>query len=92
MARRVFWFLPGASLVVYGQFDTESRLKEIHAPVLIVHCNQDPVIPFAFGQEVYDAALPPKSFLPIPASCHEESSLIAPTQYRAALDQFLSSL
>jgi fermentation-respiration switch protein FrsA (DUF1100 family) len=92
MARRVFWFLPGASLVVYGQFDTQSRLKEIHAPLLIVHCNQDPVIPFEFGQQVYDSALPPKTFVQINGSCHEESSLIAPTQYRTALHQFLSSL
>jgi hypothetical protein len=41
---------------------------------------------------VYAAALPPKSFLQINGSCHEESSLIAPTQYQTALREFLSSL
>jgi len=92
VARKVFWFLPGVSLLVHGQFDTQDRLKEIHAPILIVHCDQDPVIPFRFGQEVYDAALPPKNFLQINGYCHEESSLIAPTQYRAALREFLSRL
>jgi pimeloyl-ACP methyl ester carboxylesterase len=39
VARKVFWFLPGASLLTYGQFDTRARLKEIRAPVLIVHCS-----------------------------------------------------
>jgi uncharacterized protein len=92
VARRVFWFLPGVSLLTHGQFDTQSWLKEIHIPILIIHCDQDPVIPFQFGQEVYDAALPPKYFLQINGSCHEESSLIAPTQYRTALQEFLSSL
>ncbi len=67
-------------------------VKEIHAPILIVHCDQDPVIPFRFGQDVYDAALPPKNFLRINGYCHEESSLIAPTQYRTALQEFLNSL
>ncbi|PYT31924.1 MAG: hypothetical protein DMG58_11165, partial [Acidobacteria bacterium] len=89
---KVFWFLPGVSLLVRGQFDTQTWLKEIRAPILIVHCNQDPVIPFQFGQEVYAAALPPKNFLQINSYCHEESSLIAPTQYRTALQQFLINL
>jgi uncharacterized protein len=92
VARKVFWFLPGVSLLVHGQFDTQAWSKEIHTPILIVHCVQDPVIPLQFGQQVYDAALPPKTFLQINGSCHEESSLIAPTQYRAALQEFLSSL
>jgi fermentation-respiration switch protein FrsA (DUF1100 family) len=92
VARRVFWFLPGISLLAHGQFDTQAWLKEIHVPILIVHCAQDPVIPFRFGQELYDAALPPKNFLQINGYCHEESSLIAPTQYRTALQEFLNSL
>jgi fermentation-respiration switch protein FrsA (DUF1100 family) len=92
VARKVFWFLPGVSPLVHGQFDTQAWLKEVHAPILIVHCDQDPVIPFQFGQEVFDAALPPKNFLPINGYCHEESSLVAPTQYRTALQEFLNSL
>ncbi len=92
VARKVFWFLPGVSLLAHGQFDTQAWLKEIHAPILIVHCDQDPVIPFRFGQEVYDAALPPKNFLRINGYCHEESSFIAPTQYRTVLQEFLNSL
>jgi fermentation-respiration switch protein FrsA (DUF1100 family) len=92
VARKVFWFLPGVSLLAHGQFDTQAWLKKIHTPILIVHCDQDPVIPFQFGQEVYDAALPPKNFIQINGYCHEESSLIAPAQYRIALQEFLSSL
>jgi uncharacterized protein len=92
VARKVFWFLPGVGLLVHGQFDTQAWLKKIHTPILIVHCDQDPVIPFQFGQEVYDAALPPKNFVQINGSCHEESSLIGPTQYRTALQEFLRSL
>jgi hypothetical protein len=91
-ARKIFWFLPGTSLLVYSQFDTQARLKKINAPILIVHCTQDPVIPFHFGQEVYDAARPPKTFLSINGYCHEEASVIAPAEYHAALIKFLSSI
>jgi uncharacterized protein len=92
VACKFFWFLPGVSLLVHGQLNTQVWLREVHAPVLIVHCSQDPVIPFQFGREVYDAALPPKNFLQINGYCHEESSQIGPTQYRTALQEFLNSL
>ena len=91
-ARKIFWFLPGLSVLVYSQFDTISKLKQITAPVMVVQCTHDPVLPFQFGQEVFAAAPSPKRFLRIEGECHEESSLIAPAQYRSALEQFLASL
>lgn len=92
VASKIYWFLPGLSLLVHSQFDTVSKLKRITAPVLVVHCAQDPVLPFEFGQEVYNAANSPKQFLRINGECHEESSFLAPVQYRSALQEFLASL
>jgi uncharacterized protein len=92
VARQIFWFLPGTSLLVYSQFDTQARLQKISAPILIVHCTQDPVLPFRLGQEVYDAAPVPKTFLAIDGYCHEEASAIATAEYHAALRKFLSSI
>lgn len=92
VASETFWFLPGLSLLVRSQFDTQSKLQQIIAPILVVHCMQDPVLPFQFGQEVYNEARSPKHFLWISGDCHEESSLIAPLQYRSALQKFLASL
>jgi len=92
VASKLYWFLPGLNLLVHSQFDTQSKLKKITAPILIVHCTRDPVLPFQLGQEVYNSALAPKHFLPISGYCHEESSLIAPAQYRSALQNFLASL
>jgi fermentation-respiration switch protein FrsA (DUF1100 family) len=92
VARKFFWFLPGTSLLVRSQFDTQERLKEINAPILIVHCKQDPVLPFQFGQEVYNEARPPKDFLEIKGQCHEEASVVAPDNYRMALRGFLNNI
>ena len=92
VASHFYPFLPGVSLLVHSQFDTEKRLKQINVPILIVHCTQDPVIPFEMGRDVYNAAQSPKTFLPINGICHEEASLIAPTRYHTALQQFLGTL
>jgi len=92
LAKLMFHFLPGLSFLVRGQFDTRSRVQEIHAPIFIVHCREDPVLPFTLGQEVYAASNPPKTFLEIHGRCHEEASIIAPEKYRAALQNFLNDL
>jgi fermentation-respiration switch protein FrsA (DUF1100 family) len=92
VARQAFWFFPGIQLLVRGQLDTAARLKQITAPVLIVHCTQDPVMPFNLGQATFQAANPPKQFLTIDSYCHEEASIIAPDRYRPALQAFLSTL
>ncbi len=90
--RKMFWFLPGLSLLVHSQFNTIAKLKKVTAPVMVVQCTHDPVLPFQFGQEVYSVAPSPKRFLRIEGECHEESSLIAPGEYRSALREFLASL
>jgi fermentation-respiration switch protein FrsA (DUF1100 family) len=92
LAKLIFRFLPGLSFLVRGQFDTQARLQEIHAPIFIVHCRQDPVLPFKLGQEVYAASNLPKTFLEINGLCHEEASIIAPEKYRAALQNFLNGI
>jgi fermentation-respiration switch protein FrsA (DUF1100 family) len=92
VARKLFWFLPGIELFVRGQLNTAARLNENSAPILIVHCTQDPVIPFSLGQAVYNAAPSPKQFLPIAGVCHEESSIMAPQKYRDALQDFLGTI
>jgi uncharacterized protein len=92
LAKEIFRFLPGLSFFVRGQFDTRARVQEIHAPIFIVHCRQDPVLPFMLGQEVYAASNPPKTFLEINGRCHEEASIIAPEKYREALQNFLNSV
>jgi fermentation-respiration switch protein FrsA (DUF1100 family) len=92
VARRIFWFFPGLSLLVKSQFDTGMRLKALSVPILIVKCNQDPVLPSDLGQEVYDEARNPKGLVKINGYCHEEASVVAPLQYRVALNKFLSSI
>jgi pimeloyl-ACP methyl ester carboxylesterase len=92
LAKIIFRFLPGLSFLVRGQFDTQARVQEIHAPIFIVHCRQDPVLPFTLGQEVYAASNPPKTFLEINGRCHEEASIIAPEKYRTALQNFLNNV
>lgn len=94
LARRIYWFLPGLSWFIRSRFETTKNLEEahrrFHSSLLVIHCTQDPVIPFAFGREVFDAAAEPKFFLAVAGPCHEEASFIDPESVRRALLAFVS--
>ena len=93
MARRTFWFVPGLPWLIRSHFDTANNLQTANskfgAPLLVIHCTSDPVIPFAFGKEVYDRAPQPKSFLAVKGECHEEAMLIDPVTLRQEWIRFL---
>lgn len=91
-ARRAFWFLPGISLFLHGQLGTAQSIQRVRAPVMVIHCRQDPVIPFDLGQKVFADAHQPKTFLAIDAPCHEEASIYSPEKYKGALTAFIESL
>jgi len=89
LARRIYWFVPGLGWLIRSRFETSQNLERAShtfaAPLLVIHCTRDPVIPFAFGKEVYDRAPEPKSFLAVSGECHEEATLVDPEGVKRAL-------
>ncbi|HKO04745.1 MAG TPA: alpha/beta fold hydrolase [Candidatus Acidoferrales bacterium] len=96
LARRIYWFVPGLGWLIRSRFETSQNLerasRSFSNPLLVIHCTRDPVIPFALGKEVYDRAPQPKSFLAIPAECHEEAALVDPQGVRTQLLIFLKQV
>jgi fermentation-respiration switch protein FrsA (DUF1100 family) len=92
VARRVYPFLPGLSWVMASKFETAEELRRVNAPVLVVHCTNDPVIAYVLGEQVFRAAREPKMFLRVEGYCHEEACLVAPAAYRTKLLEFLTTV
>lgn len=100
LARRIYWFVPGLGWLIRSRFEVSADLARASRtqpggaspPLLVIHCTQDPVIPFLFGREVYDAAPGPKWFLPIEGQCHEEATLIDPLAVRRELQRFVGAV
>jgi fermentation-respiration switch protein FrsA (DUF1100 family) len=96
LANRIYWFLPGLGWVIRSRFATAQNLalanQKFAAPLLVIHCTRDPVIPFAFGKEVYERAPQPKSFLAVEGECHEEATLLDPSGVRQVLLRFLEQV
>lgn len=69
VAARGFGMWP-AHLVMRNRFPSLARIGLCSGPTLIVHGTDDNLIPFALGQELFEAANEPKQFLSVEGGRH----------------------
>jgi len=79
-------WLPFGPLITQ-RFEAISKVKDIHAPLLVVHGAADNLINPTLGRKLYDAAQGPKMFVLIEGGSHHNANSIGQAQYRAALAQ-----
>ena len=64
-----FPFIPVRWLML-DQFRSDQRIDAVHAPLLIMHGEQDWVIPIRFGERLFQLAHEPKRFVRFPGGNH----------------------
>ena len=69
VARYHYGWLP-VGLLLLDRFDSIDRIGRVHAPLIILHGDADPVVPFALGKRLFEAAPEPKRFVAIPGGTH----------------------
>jgi len=79
-------WLPFGPLITQ-RFDALSKVKNIHAPLLVVHGGADTLINPTLGKKLYDAAPGPKMFVLVEGGSHHNVNSIGHAQYSAALAQ-----
>ncbi len=67
--------------MIHDQFNTIQYVTERTCPLLEIHGESDTIIPFALGQQVYQAAVDPKQWIPVPNMNHMDFPSLA-TQYQ----------
>ncbi|MGE3148950.1 MAG: alpha/beta hydrolase [Pseudorhodoplanes sp.] len=53
-------------------FRSDARIGKVRAPILILHGEQDRIVPFSFGQKLFSLANEPKRFVPLPGGGHND--------------------
>ena len=70
------------------KFDSLSRIDSINCPKLFIHAEDDEIVPFSMGRQLFDAAGYPKDMLVIKGG-HNEGFLDAGGRYSEAIRKFV---
>lgn len=89
MAADLYPFLPVRWLSRLN-YNVQEQLQKVSCPVLIVHSQDDELIPFSHGLALYEAANKPKKFLELHGG-HNDGFLLTGKAYTQGLDAFLSA-
>ncbi len=89
MAGRV---LPVIGPMVAHGFDTKKTIREVRAPLLVIHGDADEIVPFSQGQTVFTAANQPKEFWRVPGAHHNDLLYTAGNEYVRRLRAFYRSV
>lgn len=91
MAKASFPFLPIGSFL-QTRYDTLSKIEQVRAPLLIVHGENDEIVPFQQGRRLFEAAREPKEFYSIKSAHHNDLYLVGGQAYLETLNRFLSGV
>lgn len=87
LARSIFWYYP-TSRMVNNAFDNVNALKDFSGSVLIIHGENDEVIPQKFGRVLFETlGSKDKKFVSVPESRHNDIFVFEET--RIAIHDFL---
>ncbi|MCS6896482.1 MAG: alpha/beta hydrolase [Nitrospira sp.] len=79
----VHWFLA-------ARFRLIDRLPHLSLPKLIIHGDQDDIIPLKLGRQVYEAAKPPKDWYIVAGAGHNDTYQVGGEAYFRRLGDFMT--
>jgi fermentation-respiration switch protein FrsA (DUF1100 family) len=71
VARGIYFWLP-LGLLITDTYNNERNIRSVTVPVLVLHGEQDAVIPVEMGLRVYRAANEPKRIELFPQGTHDD--------------------
>jgi fermentation-respiration switch protein FrsA (DUF1100 family) len=89
-AQEVYPFVP-VRWIARSRYASIDKIGRLTLPKLFLHARADEIIPYAHGRRLYQAAPPPKTFVPL-AGSHADAFEVDSAAYFGAIARFLETL
>ena len=88
MAKTMLLFMP-FSFFLPSHYNNLEKITRIEVPKLIIHGEEDEIVPFSMGQKLYEKARPKKHFYPIKNAGHNDTYVVGGKKYFDTLTAFI---
>ena len=90
MGKELFPYLP-VKWIITIKYDALTKIKNITIPKLIIHSQDDEIVPFKLGKKLFEIAPSPKEFYQMQGG-HDEGINMAMEGYSSKIDNFLVNI
>jgi abhydrolase domain-containing protein 17 len=80
------------SLFPFDKFRNSAKIGRVRCPVLVMHGEDDEIVPFWHGRRLFDLAPEPKMLVAVPGAHHNDFVQVAGPRYAQALRDFETRL
>lgn len=88
MANHHYFGIPAGWLMDVN-FDLAQKVGALQVPLLVIHGEQDSIVPMALGRQVFDAAHEPKRWYVVSGAEHNDVPFVGGESYFREIDTFL---
>ena len=91
LARFHYFGLP-VHWLIGARFNLADKLKHVSVPILVIHGDQDEIVPIHLGRQVFEAAKDPKAFYLVPGADHNNLYHVGGRPYFQRLKLFVEEV
>ena len=89
VARTIYPFLP-VGWLMKDRYESVRRIPTIRCPLLAIHGDQDEIVPYRLGRQLFEAAGEPKEWHTVEGAGHNDLLNVAGAEYWKTIEQFLA--
>ena len=73
-------------------FNLAEKVRALHVPLLVIHGEQDSIVPMALGRQVFEAAPEPKRWYSVSGADHNDVPFVGGELYFREIDTFIQEV
>jgi len=81
---------PPVGWMVRNHYDNVARIRQLNVPLLVLHGDEDDLVPISQGRKLYEAANQPKRFQTLDGAGHNNTYEVNPDQFWGTINEFLA--
>ena len=70
-------------------FNLAQKVRMLQVPLLVIHGEQDSIVPMALGRQVFEAAQEPKRWYAVSGAEHNDVPFVGGESYYREMDLFI---
>jgi fermentation-respiration switch protein FrsA (DUF1100 family) len=78
------------SFLLPANYNNLDKIAHIHVPKLIIHSEDDEIVPFSMGKRLFEASREPKYFYTIKGAGHNDAFIVGGDKYFQAFAYFIN--